>query len=441
MQTYAMFLASVVLVGTWLVIFPRGSRGRIIWVGCGVVILLGIAWFMWQVSDPSEPFSDFNQAYYPAGHAITHDISKLYDRRVGCEETAVCGYVNIPLVALTFAPLSMATLGRAQQLFALLSLFCVTSAVHWLVVLTAADAWKRWAIASLFVLNGPLFYSLREGNLTHVALMLLVFALVCVERRREVWAGALVACVAIIKLPLGLLGVVFVLKRQWRIVLGMAMTLLAVIGMSLFWAGWESHVTWYNESIHPFVSKALAAFNVQSVDGFLLRLQNESRLYDWKPVEVDGSIRTVRAVIIGMMLLASGVILQRHALEQSNDLLFLDLSIVLCLALIISPISWTHYYVFLLIPFALYLGGRLPVSLGSAWAVSIMLCLVLVSPPVIFLDPASSLLGNSVGKLFLSHYFFGALWLWGTFCLARWRASKQRHSFISAVIGPFRKAA
>src|SRR5262249_51645762 len=38
----------------------------------------------------------------------------------------------------------------------------------------------------------------------------------------------------------------------------------------------------------------------------------------------------------------------------------LEFCLVVNLALLTAPISWTHYYVFLMIPWALYIGGQLP---------------------------------------------------------------------------------
>ncbi|MGZ9188785.1 MAG: hypothetical protein ACXW39_01845, partial [Nitrospira sp.] len=49
----------------------------------------------------------------------------------------------------------------------------------------------------------------------------------------------------------------FVLKGCWRIVTGLVLDFLAVVGSSVLWAGWDSHVTWYRESILPFASKSM----------------------------------------------------------------------------------------------------------------------------------------------------------------------------------------
>ncbi|HAP40765.1 MAG TPA: hypothetical protein DCQ94_13550, partial [Nitrospira sp.] len=162
----------------------------------------GLWLWIWGLSEPSVPFSDFNVAYYPAGRAIIEDLPHLFTR---CWDTPVCGFVNIPIVALLFTPFSMVTLRHAQWLFVALSLVGLVVTLLLLWSMTDREPSKRWAILLLFAMNGPLVYSLKEGNLTHFALLVLVAGVVCLDRGWERSAGACFAVAAIIKLPLLLL--------------------------------------------------------------------------------------------------------------------------------------------------------------------------------------------------------------------------------------------
>jgi len=424
MSTYLLFLFSLSLVGGCLLLYAREPHRPFMSSARLMLALTGVLVFMWHVSDPPELFSDYAQAYYPAGRAIMWDISRLYARIDGCDASAVCGFVNIPVVALFFAPLSRLSLTQAEAGFAIFSLACIAVSYSVLIALTAATGWRRWAIAALFITNGPLFYSFREGNLTHVALCLLVLMLACLDRGKDFWAGALVACAAVIKLPLGLLGVYFFVKGRWRVVAGQAVALIALISVSLLWAGWDSHVTWYREAVLPFSNKSLAAFNVQSIDGLLLRLQSTAPLYDWTPIPVGSSLTWARTgLIAGFLLLSALVLGASRSNHRTKELTPVEISAVLCLALIISPISWTHYYLFLLIPFSLYLGGRLPLPPSSGYPVAMIACIFVTSPPVLFLDPAPD---NSTGRLFLSHYLFGAVGVWILLCLSNWHMAHTR---------------
>ena len=171
MRTYVIFYALAALAGLlWFLVFRYGFDRRTlrILLGCD---LCAIALWTWQVSEPAVLFSDFNVAYYPAGRAILEDLPHLFTR---CWDTPVCGFVNIPIVAVLFTPFSILTLRHAQWLFVGLSLISLVLSLFLLWSVTDRSWSQRWAMLLLFVMNGPLVYSLKEGNLTHFALFLLV---------------------------------------------------------------------------------------------------------------------------------------------------------------------------------------------------------------------------------------------------------------------------
>lgn len=381
----------------------------------------GLWLWIWGLSEPSVPFSDFNVAYYPAGRAIIEDLPHLFTR---CWDTPVCGFVNIPIVSLLFTPFSMVTLRHAQWLFVALSLVGLVVTLLLLWSMTDREASKRWAILLLFAMNGPLVYSLKEGNLTHFALLVLVAGVVCLDRGWERSAGACFAVAAIIKLPLLLFGVYFVGMRKWRAAFGYGLTLATISGLSLWYAGWASHVAWYREVILPLSDKGLTAFNVQSIEGVLLRLQDDARLYDWTPVAVPPDIRLAGRLCAALLFGLSCLLFLRRPGTRHRETMYVELSMVLCLALLISPISWTHYYLFLLLPLSLYAGNRLPMPDRGGWLAAMTVAALLLSPPVTFAEGAVS--RGLVEKLLLSHYVLGALLLWGVLAYARWRMVEAR---------------
>ena len=376
----------------------------------------GLWLWIWRFSEPSVPFSDFNVAYYPAGRAIIEDLPRLFRR---CWDTPVCGFVNIPIVALLFTPFSLLTLRHAQWLFVALSLVGLAVTVLLLWSMTDRDRSRRWAILLLFAMNGPLVYSLKEGNLTHGALLVLAAGLVCLDRGWERSAGACFALAAIIKLPLLLFGVYFVGMRQWRAVFGYGLTLATIFALSLWYAGLASHVAWYREVIQPLSDKGLTAFNVQSIEGVLLRLQDDACLYDWTPVAVSPDSRMTGRLGAALLVGLSCLSFLRRPGTRHRDTMYVELSMVLCLALLISPISWTHYYLFLLLPLSLYAGNRLPIPDRGGWLAAMTVATVPLTSPVTFAEGTVS--PGLVEKLLLSHYVLGALLLWGVLAVTRWR--------------------
>ncbi len=386
--------------------------------------------FMWLVSEPPHRllFSDFNKAYYPAGRLILQDPSNLYNW-VDYVGTQGRGFVNIPILAYLFVPFSLLSQFNADLLLLALSLVGVIAAYFLLLKFTRISGWKRTVLAALFLLNGPLYHSIKEGNTTHFVLLLLIAAVFWIRSKREIWLGAILAFAALIKIPLFLLGFYYVARGRWRVVAGLGAALLAIVGASVLLFGVDLHVTWFQQCIQDSAGKPIAAYNVQSVDGFLIRLLTDSALNNWWPVPVNWDFKLARYVSLALLMGSVIWVCWRSKAPTTPEAENLEFSAVLCLSLLISPISWTHYYLFLLLPLALYLGGKLAVPVGRSWFGLVALGAFLVSPPVIagmgYFKPDHPILKFLIFKVFISHWFFGATLLLGVLLAARWFVARR----------------
>jgi hypothetical protein len=101
---------------------------------------------------------------------------------------------------------------------------------------------------------------------------------------------------------------------------------------------------------------------------------------------------------------------------------------LICAMLALSPISWTHYYCFLLIPVASYLANRIEVPRTAVWLTLVATSGLLVSLPVMLWVPSHPLYGAVIARILLSHYFFGCCLLLATFLAA---ALHRRLSVVS----------
>lgn len=387
------------------------------WVSASCMIL-----FMWTVSDPSVLFGDFDEGYYPAGRLILESSSSLLYNPVAMEP--IPGFVNIPIIAILFIPFSLLTLGDAHFLLIILSTLAVFTICYFLIKLTKVSGRKRIALIGLFVINGPLYYTLRHGNATHFVLLLLVAGLFCIQAKRDIWLGIILAIAALLKLPLFLFSIYYLMRQKWQVVMGFSATLLAVVGASLILFSFDLHLTWFEKCILPYAGKPMAGFNIQSVDGFLARLLTENNLINWVPLEVGWDFKIIRYILLSLLIGGTILVCWRSkppsTLEEEN----LEFSIVLCLALVISPITWTYYYSFLLLPLSLYLGNTLAVPKGRLWFNLVLLSTLLISLPVILPWSSSLVLRQLISKLLISHYFFGGVLLLGVLLAARLQVSK-----------------
>jgi hypothetical protein len=392
-----------------------------LWLAYGIPGLCMIV-FMRTASQHFELFGDFDVGYYPAGRLILENPSRLYYIP---ENELMPGFVNIPIIALLFTPFSLFSIPKSHVLFVLLSILSSFAACYFLAKLTKVFGFELIALIGFFIINGPLYNSILEGNSTHFVFLLVLAGFFCSQTKREIWSGVLLAIAALVKIPLFLLGIYYVLRGRWRVVVGFSSALLAIVAASVLLFGLDLHMTWFEQCIQRYAGKPMAAYNVQSVDGFLARLLVSSNLTNWLPLEVGWEFKLLRYTLLSLLVGTTLWVCWRsnkpRSLEEEN----LEFSIALCLALVISPVSWTHYYLFLLLPLSLYLGNQLAVMKGRLWSSLLGVCTLSISLPVIVAEPANPVLRVVYSKLFISHYFFGGVLLLGVLLAVRWQSAKR----------------
>jgi hypothetical protein len=392
-----------VLLGTAARRAPDARSGLGLRVGHALLLGLAALFMLWA-SQPQEWLSDFNKAYYPAGQMILERPGELYNT-FGVE------FVNVPGVALLFVPLAHLSQAMAGLVFTAVCLGALAAAWLLLARLSGASGWRRAALLALFVLNGPISYSIREGNLTHAVLLLAVGALFALVRGRDILAGVCLALAAIIKLPLLLLVVGYAGRGRWRVTLGAGLAFAAFAALSLGLLGLPLHHDWMERCITPYTGGVVTAYNVQSILAALARLEPGANLSSWFPMPATTAIRLANSALTILVAGLTGwALLRRKAAPgQSVDAEkeCRDFCAVLCLALVISPLSWTHYYLLLLVPLSLWIGGLFTLP-GRGRTACLLLATLLLSLPVV--DLTSS---RPLRKLLASHYLFGALLLQG----------------------------
>jgi hypothetical protein len=418
MATYAGFFA-LILVG---IVAGEGTR-RIVkheiatW-GVYAVFAVVIAAYVWQASLPPVYLSDFKKAYYPSGEIIRTDPELLYP-----DDVALL-FVNIPIVAWLFVPFSYLDIDTAGAIMTALGLLAIVVSFVALVALGKLARNEAAMLAGAFVISGPLYYSVREGNTTHFVLLALIGMVWLAGSGKYGWAGLLLGAASIIKPPLALVALPFLIRQRWDFVTTFAATGLVVCGLSLAIYGIDLHRDWYDYAVRPYAERPLGAENVQSIDGVLARLYTDDHLDDFTPIEELGAgFRLIRTALAGALFIATAFVLWRARRDDAPRALWADASIAMILALLIAPTSWTHYYLLLLLPIALILAGGLGVAWSPIRVVLFAAAVAMVSPPVLYVNPNAPLLGWFVTHVFMSHYFFGGLLLLGLLLEARWRIS------------------
>ncbi len=353
-------------------------------------------------------------------------------------DRGVSSFVNLPVVALLFVPFSLMGQWVGVWAFSLLGLAAVAAA--WLLLARLAELRdeQRWILLLLFATNGPLLNSVKEANTTHMLLPALAGALMLLRGRRDFAAGAVLGLATLIKLPLLLFGAYFLLRGRWLAALGMACVCLIGAGLSIVLFGWDIHVLWFQKTVLRYNAHFLGAFNAQSIPAFFLRLQvGTGMLGSWHTVAPTALTRIASSIAIALIYIAVLIVFLgrwRSARVQAGPHRPLDIEymIVVTLAVVTSPLSWSHYYCWLLLP-AAFLLNQSAAAASPAHRLTGLAGIALIAPGVV--RPSYAAIAPVATLIAVPHYLYGGL-AWLVFLL--WSRSKLASGPVLRAILPHR---
>ena len=280
-----------------------------------------------------------------------------------------------PLAAIVFCPFAWLHMPAASVAITVLTL--VLLVVSTLIVLTRLDVWstspvlpgpawlRRCWLAVVVVLPATIWLEPIEANFAfgqiNVVLMTLVIA-DCVPRRTPWPRGLLLGLGIALKLTPAVFVLYFLLRRDNRAALTAMASFVAVtlVGFALSWKdSWE----YWTDTVHHTDRIGSAALNTdQNIAGALARLglSEQQRFVLW--------------VVGSLLVLAVTVWAMRRLLRADQPVLAL-----ICVALfglVVSPVSWSHHWVWMLpavLVTAILAGRRRNVALGLVSAAGVAL--------------------------------------------------------------------
>ncbi|MBD0323386.1 MAG: mannosyltransferase [Aldersonia sp.] len=249
-----------------------------------------------------------------------------------------------PFAALVFYPLHflpMPVVGVAWTLATVAALYAVVRISLTLVLGEERSAQPEWRAAALWwtavgMWTEPVRTTLDYGQVN----VFLVLGVMLAVRSARWWiSGLLVGIVAGIKLTPAVTGLYFVARRRWATVLSSAVVFAATVGLSYLVAGAQAHE--YFGTLLGDASRIGPVGSVwnQSLRGAVSRI-------------VGYDVGTGALLLAAVAVVAVLAVLAWRALDGDDRLG--TLVVVQLFGLMISPISWSHHWVWV-IPMAIWL--------------------------------------------------------------------------------------
>jgi alpha-1,2-mannosyltransferase len=310
------------------------ARQRLLVFGAfGVVPVVITAWALYVVATSPDFAVDFHRSFWPAGRDVLHGSTPYPDPH-STVVAAGRAFVYPAPAALMFAVLALLPHGVADGVFTTLALLAVPLTL-WVLGI------RDWSVYGLVLLWPPVIVAWQTANVT--TLLGLGAALVWRCRNRAVVAGLTVALLVSVKVFLWPVGLWLLATRRWA-----ALAWAVAGGLALNLVGWA--VLGFDE-----IGRYLR----------LMRALDDALGPDAYSLATLGTAGEVLTTVVAAALLAVMVRVDERR------------GMVLCvpLALVASPLVWSHYFALLLVPLAL----TYP-RLHPAWALPVVALVPAVHP-------------------------------------------------------------
>ncbi len=384
----------------------KSAGGRLAWlaVACGLLLWRGPAWRAALVPKTYYEagfLADFFQEWASAGnyfqglpiYTAQEETLQRYLGQRRAPDDAIFTEVNAhpPSSVLLALPFGKLGYGAAFRLWNAICLVLFCASVYLVLDGLGTTDWTKavLAVVAVSLVCHPLWSHVHQGQLG-MALVFLTSLCWRLDRGNRPWlAGLCLGAAAAIKLFPGFLFLPFVLRRRWRAVLSgvasaavLSIATLAVLGFSTYRA--------YVYEVLPAVAKYRGACHNLSLCGMAHKLW--APVAHWMPVSFVGvSPRPVVATCVWLLFGALVVALVWWAVRRGPDDWDVGFSAAIVAMLLVGPITWDHYLLFLLLPVAV-LWQRLPRT-GLAWPAFLLASAILWIEPLAVMEHCLILMG------------------------------------------------
>ncbi len=367
---------------------PTTPRARLRWrlgrVGWGVLLLLGLAFLLWQVIVVSQGPTDFCTDYTSAQRVIAglqpyiplHCSAGSSSFPAGVHEYDT----HPPSSVLLLLPFALLSMSHATLIWGLCSLAAYLASGA---LLLKELGWYSLRGTALLIISSvvwlPLLFSETFLNFEQLLTLLLVVAWLLARRSHDGWAGWLLGMAGLLKLwPAGLL-LLPLIQRRWRPLLVGILTLAGGALLALLVVGPAAYTVY----LGPVrVNETLAA----PADANVSLVGAVARLFTGIAPGMSSAAAVLLAEGLAVLLLAGVVALiwRRQQQGRSEVVDLLSQGLLVTALLLVFPILWYWMLITILLPCAttllalrqlprpprwwaaLLLGGLLPLA-GPGW--------------------------------------------------------------------------
>ncbi|NBU64030.1 MAG: DUF2029 domain-containing protein [Chloroflexia bacterium] len=342
----------------------------------GALILVGLVSVVRYLPLFFPPAQYDFRAYYAAGYAVIHHLP-IYEKHLDYQAL----FLYMPVVALFFAPIAWLPLPLALWLWYGFNLVVLGGWVWLLTTHIPLTRWQRVAVIATALVLPASVDTLLLGQITHVLMLGIVATLVLWRRGYHGWAGVVVGVLIIIKAQLVMMALLFLWQKEVRGALAALITVMVGVITSAWVFGWDTVGVW----VRAIQSRAdySAVFPVnQSLNATITRFfvpqLIETSVLGTDNVQQIPVAAMLSSVWLAQWLVVAGIVgLLWYSYRRMRACIDVDLqmAVLLPIMLLVMPLSWDSYMVYLLWPIAL-LWSKMRHTRDGVWLIMIVGCML-----------------------------------------------------------------
>ncbi len=278
----------------------------------------------------------------PAQNLYAHQyfVAWMAARHFAFARSNVFGYP--PTMALWFSWVAHWPYGAARQVWDVLMAACLLAAIA-LAGLMATPSWPvRFGLWAAALALYPVYSNFYWGQINPAVLLCMVMGLLLWSRGHPVWAGALLAAAALIKVTPAIILVAFLLAGHWRVVAGAAAAAAGAVATGAPFVGLRTFATYVGKAL-PALGRSThpqAPWNQSLLGGFALAIH-------------PPALALATFLVVALGCLAAAAVSLRRCPDGPPAVV----ALVSLLPLVCAPIVETHHFVLAIL--ALCLVGAL----------------------------------------------------------------------------------
>jgi hypothetical protein len=267
-------------------------------------------------------------------------------------------WIYFPAYVWIFRPLAGLPFPAAARVWLLVNAVLIVLSIGMLIRARPGSGGQSAVFprTALFIFLGLTFQPVLD-NLWHGNVSVLIFSCFCLsyyllKKKRNLLSGLVLGLIVPLKFYPAIFLPYFIWRRNWRLVAGAVLSCLLLFALSLFTVGWERNLAYFEMVRGELGSGGIAAFNNQSINGFLLHIFPYGDVNVWENTPTPFWLTALRLILALVVILAVLRVIRRRPEETVDPAAAqdLDLTLVIFVMLLASPITWYHYYTWLLLP-------------------------------------------------------------------------------------------